>query len=169
VGEVELRDVSFADIPATSIAQGTIHTPGLVPVAFELDDDPSSLAMRQTCPVQACWSARHRGSPGVCRGGWNPTGCCQEGCLAIIAFSCSSNLPPKLQVRSSDLFPGGPLTVRNNGVGLLADGDGTLTILSDASMPSSIVDNGTDVDLKFGTPAPSMATRSAPSPMMQRS
>jgi hypothetical protein len=48
-------------------------------------------------------------------------------------------------------FQGGPLTVRNNGVGLLADGAGTLTIVSDPSKPSSIVDNGTDVDLKFGT------------------
>jgi len=48
-------------------------------------------------------------------------------------------------------FQGGPLTVRNNGVGLLADGAGTLTIVSDPLKPSSIVDNGTDVDLRFGT------------------
>jgi hypothetical protein len=48
-------------------------------------------------------------------------------------------------------FQGGPLTVRNNGMGLLADGAGTLTIVSDPSKPSSIVDSGTDVDLKFGT------------------
>ena len=48
-------------------------------------------------------------------------------------------------------FQGGPLTVRNNGIGLLADGAGTLTIVSDSSKPSSIVDNGTDVDLRFGT------------------
>src|SRR5882724_3029096 len=48
-------------------------------------------------------------------------------------------------------FQGGPLTLRNNGVGLLADGAGTLTMVSDPSKLSSIVDNGTDVDLKFGT------------------
>jgi hypothetical protein len=48
-------------------------------------------------------------------------------------------------------FQGGPLTVRNNGIGLLADGAGTLTMVSDPSKLSSIVDNGTDVDLKFGT------------------
>jgi hypothetical protein len=48
-------------------------------------------------------------------------------------------------------FQGGPLTIRNNGAGLLADGAGTLTIQSDPSKASSIVDNGTDVDLKFGT------------------
>ncbi|MGH8069590.1 MAG: right-handed parallel beta-helix repeat-containing protein [Candidatus Entotheonellia bacterium] len=50
-------------------------------------------------------------------------------------------------------FQGGPLTIRNNGTGLLADGAGTLTIQSDPSKASSIVDNGTDVDLKFGTRA----------------
>jgi hypothetical protein len=48
-------------------------------------------------------------------------------------------------------FQGGPLTVRNNGVGLLADGAGTLSIVSDPSKLSSIADNGTDADLKFGT------------------
>jgi hypothetical protein len=48
---------------------------------------------------------------------------------------------------------GGPLTIRNNGTGLLGDGAGTLTIRSDPSKPSSIVDNGIDVDLKFGTRA----------------
>jgi hypothetical protein len=50
-------------------------------------------------------------------------------------------------------FQGGPLTIRNNGVGLLADGAGTLTIQSDPAKLSSIVDNGTDVDLKSGTRA----------------
>jgi len=51
------------------------------------------------------------------------------------------------------IFQGGPLTVRNNGVGLLGDGAGTLTIRSDPTKPSRIVNNGTDVDLKFGTRA----------------
>jgi len=50
-------------------------------------------------------------------------------------------------------FQGGPLTVQNNGVGLLGDGAGTLTISSDPAKPSRIVNNGTDVDLKFGTRA----------------
>jgi nitrous oxidase accessory protein NosD len=50
-------------------------------------------------------------------------------------------------------FQGGPLTIRNNGVGLLADGAGTFTVQSDPAKVSSIVDNGTDVDLKFGTRA----------------
>jgi Right handed beta helix region len=50
-------------------------------------------------------------------------------------------------------FQGGPLTIRNNGTGLLADGAGTLTIQSDPSQTSSIMDNGIDVDLKFGTRA----------------
>jgi Right handed beta helix region len=53
----------------------------------------------------------------------------------------------------SGIFQGGPLTVRNNGVGLVGDGAGTLTILSDPAKPSRIVSNGTDVDLKFGTRA----------------
>jgi hypothetical protein len=51
------------------------------------------------------------------------------------------------------IFQGGPLTVRNNGVGLMGDGAGTLTILSDPAKPSSITNNGLDVDLKFGTRA----------------
>jgi Right handed beta helix region len=51
------------------------------------------------------------------------------------------------------IFQGGPLTVQNNGVGLLGDGAGTLTISSDPAKPSRIVNNGTDVDLKFGTRA----------------
>lgn len=50
-------------------------------------------------------------------------------------------------------FQGGPLTIRNNDTGLLADGAGTLTIQSDPSKASSIMDNGTNVDLKFGTRA----------------
>jgi hypothetical protein len=36
---------------------------------------------------------------------------------------------------------------------LLADGADTVTIQSDPSTPSSIENNGTDVDLRFGTRA----------------
>ena len=47
----------------------------------------------------------------------------------------------------------GGLTVQNNQIGgLLADGAGTLTLVSQESNPSSIQNNGgTDVDLRFGT------------------
>jgi hypothetical protein len=46
----------------------------------------------------------------------------------------------------------GGLTVRNNQTGLLADGAGTLTLVSQQSNPSSIENNdGMDVDLRFGT------------------
>jgi hypothetical protein len=48
----------------------------------------------------------------------------------------------------------GGLSVRNNGTGVLTDGTGTLTLVSVPSNPSSIQNNnGTDVDLKFGTRA----------------
>jgi hypothetical protein len=48
----------------------------------------------------------------------------------------------------------GGLTVQNNQTGLLADGAGTLTLVSIPSNPSTITDNSTfDVDLKFGTRA----------------
>jgi hypothetical protein len=48
----------------------------------------------------------------------------------------------------------GGLTVQNNQTGLLADGAGTLTLVSVPSNPSSIQNNiGTDVDLRFGTRA----------------
>jgi hypothetical protein len=48
----------------------------------------------------------------------------------------------------------GGLTVRNNKIGLLADGAGTLTLISVPSNPSSIQNNSdTDVDLAFGTRA----------------
>jgi Periplasmic copper-binding protein (NosD) len=48
----------------------------------------------------------------------------------------------------------GGLSVRNNGTGVLADGAGTLTLVSVPSNPSSIQNNnGTDVDLRFGTRA----------------
>jgi hypothetical protein len=53
----------------------------------------------------------------------------------------------------SGLIIGG-LTVQNNQTGLLADGAGTLTLISVPSNPSSIENNtGTDVDLSFGTRA----------------
>jgi hypothetical protein len=47
----------------------------------------------------------------------------------------------------------GGLTVQSNQIGgLLADGAGTLTLVSQTSNPSSIENNtGTDVDLRFGT------------------
>jgi hypothetical protein len=48
----------------------------------------------------------------------------------------------------------GGLTVQNNPTGLLADGAGTLTLVSVPSNRSSIQNNtGTDVDLRFGTRA----------------
>jgi len=45
----------------------------------------------------------------------------------------------------------GGLNVQNNGTGVLADGAGTLTLVSVPSNPSVVENNGTDVDLKFGT------------------
>jgi hypothetical protein len=46
----------------------------------------------------------------------------------------------------------GGLNVKNNKVtGLLADGAGSLTLVSIPPNPSSITGNGTDVDLRFGT------------------
>jgi len=47
----------------------------------------------------------------------------------------------------------GGLSVQNNGTGVLADGAGTLTLVSIPPNPSEIENNGTDVDLKFGTRA----------------
>ena len=47
----------------------------------------------------------------------------------------------------------GGLSVQNNGTGMLADGAGTLTLASIPPNPSAIENNGTDVDLKFGTRA----------------
>lgn len=58
-----------------------------------------------------------------------------------------------VQQGAGGLFQGGQLTVKANGVGLSADGAGTLTILSEPATPSSISGNGLDVDLKFGTRA----------------
>ena len=54
----------------------------------------------------------------------------------------------------ASFLEGSQLTVTGNGKGLVGDGAGTLTILSDPAKPSSIVDNAVvDVDLKFGTRA----------------
>ena len=48
----------------------------------------------------------------------------------------------------------GGLSVQNNGTGVLADGAGTVTLVSIPSNPSTITNNNTfDVDLKFGTRA----------------
>lgn len=47
----------------------------------------------------------------------------------------------------------GGLNVQNNGTGVLADGAGTLTLVSIPPNPSAIENNGTDVDLAFGTRA----------------
>jgi hypothetical protein len=47
----------------------------------------------------------------------------------------------------------GGLSVQNNATGVLADGAGTLTLVSIPPNPSAIQNNGTDVDLKFGTRA----------------
>jgi parallel beta helix pectate lyase-like protein len=47
----------------------------------------------------------------------------------------------------------GGLSVQNNGTGVSADGAGTLTLVSIPPNPSVVENNGTDVDLKFGTRA----------------
>jgi hypothetical protein len=57
----------------------------------------------------------------------------------------------RLQQGAGAQFQGGELTVTGNGVGLSADGAGTLTILSESATPSSVSGNGLDVDLKFGS------------------
>jgi hypothetical protein len=48
---------------------------------------------------------------------------------------------------------GGQLTVSDNGTGLLADGAGAMTFVSSPPQPSAIINNGTDVDLRFGARA----------------
>ena len=45
----------------------------------------------------------------------------------------------------------GGLNVQNNGTGVLADGAGTLALISIPPNPALIEHNGTDVDLRFGT------------------
>ena len=64
----------------------------------------------------------------------------------------------------------GGLTVQNNQTGLLADGAGTLTLVSIPPNPSIIKDNSTLTSTSSLAPAPpSMASPSAPSPAMQPS
>jgi hypothetical protein len=45
----------------------------------------------------------------------------------------------------------GGLSVQNNGTGVLADGAGTVSLASIPTNPCAVENNGTDVDLKFGT------------------
>ena len=59
----------------------------------------------------------------------------------------------KVEGGTGVLFQGGQLTVTGNPVGLLADGAGPVTIISESATPSSISGNTLDVDLRFGTRA----------------
>jgi hypothetical protein len=52
---------------------------------------------------------------------------------------------------SSAVIVGGLQVTNNNVAGMLADGAGTLTLVSIPPNPSSITGNGTDVDLRFGS------------------
>jgi hypothetical protein len=47
----------------------------------------------------------------------------------------------------------GGLSIQNNGTGVSADGAGTLTLASIPTNPSVVENNGSDVDLRFGTRA----------------
>jgi len=51
------------------------------------------------------------------------------------------------------LFQSGPLSLKGNGVGLLGDGSGTLTVRAAAPHPATISGNGLDVNLRFGARA----------------
>jgi hypothetical protein len=58
----------------------------------------------------------------------------------------------QLEGGSGAQIVGGPLTIRNNGTGLLADGAGVVTLVSIPPGASTIQSNtGVDVDLRFGT------------------
>jgi Right handed beta helix region len=60
----------------------------------------------------------------------------------------------QLEGGSGAQIVGGPLTIRNNGTGLLADGAGVVTLVSIPPGASTIQSNtGVDVDLRFGTRA----------------
>jgi len=75
--------------------------------------------------------------------------------FAAAKFIIENNQRNGLEVGEggSTLIIGG-LTVQNNQTGLQADGAGTLTFVSVPSNPSNIQNNnGTDVDLRFGTRA----------------
>jgi hypothetical protein len=54
---------------------------------------------------------------------------------------------------SGAIIVGGLSVHSNSSIGILADGAGTLTLASTPTNPSVVEDNGTDVDLTFGTPA----------------
>jgi hypothetical protein len=76
----------------------------------------------------------------------------------VSPFAAAKFMIENNQKRGLDVSEGGSaliiggLTVQNNQTGLLADGAGTLTLVSIPSNPSSIENNtGTDVDLRFGT------------------
>jgi hypothetical protein len=78
----------------------------------------------------------------------------------VSPFGAAKFMIENNQKRGLDVSEGGTaliiggLTVQNNQTGLLADGAGTLTLVSVSSNPSSIQNNtGTDVDLRFGTRA----------------
>ena len=51
--EVKLLDVSLADAPAVTIGEQVIENPGQVPIAFEIEYDPSDIDERLTYAVQA--------------------------------------------------------------------------------------------------------------------
>ena len=51
------------------------------------------------------------------------------------------------------LFQSGLLSIKGNGLGLVGDGAGTLTVNAAAPNPSNISGNGLDVNLRFGTRA----------------
>ena len=57
------------------------------------------------------------------------------------------------QAGAGVLLQSGPLSVKNNGVGLAGDGAGTLTVRAAAPHPAAISGNGLDVNLQFGTRA----------------
>jgi len=73
-----------------------------------------------------------------------------EGCQIVME---SNAIGIRVEQGAGVSFQGGQLTVKGNGVGLSADGAGTLNIQSVPATPSSITGNGLDVELKFGTRA----------------
>ena len=53
VVEVKLIDISRADAPAVTVGEQVIENPGQVPIAFEIEYDPSKIDERFTYAVQA--------------------------------------------------------------------------------------------------------------------
>ena len=51
--EVKLVDISKQDVPAVTIAEQKITTPGQIPIPFELQYDPDKIDYRMTYAVQA--------------------------------------------------------------------------------------------------------------------